>query len=184
MFINLLIALGVIVIALIVIVAMRPAGFRVTRSATITGPPAAVFTQVNDLHRWQAWSPWAKLDPNAKNTYEGPPAGIGSVFTWSGNSKIGEGRMTITESRPNELVRFQLEFIRPFKATNVAEFAFKPVGNQTAITWTMSGRNNFISKAMGLVINFDKMIGGQFENGLAALNSVVAADANNQHAVP
>jgi hypothetical protein len=181
MLVNLLIALAVILAVLIIIVAMRPGDFCVTRSATIAGPPAAAFVQVNDLHLWQAWSPWAKLDPNAKNTYEGPSAGVDSVFTWSGNSKIGEGRMTIIESRPNELVRFKLEFYKPFKATNLAEFIFKPDGRQTVVTWTMSGRNNFVSKAMGLIVNFDKMIGGQFENGLASLNSVVTANANNQH---
>jgi hypothetical protein len=92
--------------------------------------------------------------------------------------------MTIIESRPNELVRFKLEFFKPFKATNVAEFTFKPDGDQTVVTWTMSGRCNFVSKAMGLFMNFDKMCGCQFENGLASLNSVVSANANNQHALP
>src|SRR6266852_2515065 len=102
-----LIALALIVVVFVVIIAIQPSDFRITRSATIAAPPEAVFAQVNDLHNWEAWSPWAKLDPNAKTTYAGPAAGTGAAFAWSGNNRIGEGRMTITESRPNEFVRFK-----------------------------------------------------------------------------
>lgn len=161
------IAVAVAVIMFLAVVATRPAAFRVTRSAAISAPPPAVFAQVNDLRKWDAWSPWAKLDPAAKATFEGPPAGTGAAFSWAGNNKIGEGRMTITESHPNELVRFKLKFIKPFKASNTAEFTFRPEGNRTVVTWTMSGTNNFMSKAIGLFINCDKMVGGQFEQGLA-----------------
>jgi hypothetical protein len=97
---------------------MRPSDFRVSRSTTVDAPTEAVFEQVNDLHNWESWSPWAKLDPNAKTTYEGPKAGVSAAFAWSGTSKIGEGRMTITESRPKELIRFKLNFVKPFKGTN------------------------------------------------------------------
>lgn len=135
-------------------------------------PPEAVFSQVNNLHRWEAWSPWAKLDPAAKNAYQGPAAGVGAAFSWSGNHQVGEGRMTITESRPNDLIRMNLEFMKPFKATNITEFTFKPEGNLTVVTWTMSGKNNFISKAIGLFIDCDKMVGGQFEKGLAQIKSI------------
>jgi uncharacterized protein YndB with AHSA1/START domain len=179
-----LIALAVIVVLFVIIVAMQPADFRITRSATITAPPEAVFAQVNDLHNWEAWSPWAKLDPAAKSTYEGPAAGVGAAFAWCGNNKIGEGRMTITESRPNELVRFKLDFLKPFKASNTAEFTFKPEANQTAVTWSMYGKNNFIGKAIGLFMNCDKMVGGQFETGLAQLNSVTETATRKQVAAP
>jgi hypothetical protein len=172
---DIVIILAIVVLILIIVIAARPPDFRVTRSAPIAGRPAAVFAQVNDLHLWQAWSPWAKLDPNAKNNYDGPPTGVGSGFAWAGNSKIGEGHMVITESRPNDLVRFRIDFIKPFTATNIAEFTFKPDGDRTVVTWTMTGRCNFVSKAMGLFMNFDKMIGGQFETGLARMDSVVAA---------
>jgi uncharacterized protein YndB with AHSA1/START domain len=168
-------ALVVIVVAFSVIVALQPSDFRVTRTATIAAPPEAVFVQVNNLHRWEAWSPWAKLDPAAKNTYEGPAAGVGAAFAWSGNRQVGEGRMTITDSRPNEAVRMNLEFIKPFKATNITEFTFKPEGSQTVVTWTMSGKNNFISKAIGLFMDCDKMVGGQFEKGLAQMKSIAEA---------
>ncbi len=179
-----LVSIAVIVVLFVIIVAMQPADFRVTRSATIAAPPDAVFVQVNDLHNWEAWSPWAKLDPAAKSTYEGPAAGVGAAFAWSGNNKIGEGRMTVIESRPNVLVRFKLDFLKPFKASNTAEFTFKPEGNQTAVTWSMYGKNNFLSKAVGLFMNCDKMVGGQFEQGLAQMNSVTEAATTKQVAAP
>jgi hypothetical protein len=172
MLINILVGLAVLVVLFVVVVSLRPSEFRVGRSATMGAPPDVVFPHVNNLHNWEAWSPWAKLDPAAKTTYEGPLSGVGAVFGWSGNNKIGEGRMTIIESRPNDLVRFRLEFFRPFKGTNTAEFTFEPKGPQTLVTWTMFGPNSFMGKAMGLFINCDKMVGNQFEQGLAQLNSV------------
>ena len=162
---KILIVLAVIVVVCVVVVALQPAEFRVTRSATIAAPPETVFAQVNDLHKWEAWSPWAKLDPAAKYSYDGPAAGVGAAFAWSGNNEVGEGRMTITESRPAELVRFRLDFVKPFKGTSTSEFTFKPEGNQTIVAWTMMGQNNFISKAMHLCMDCDKMLGGSFEQG-------------------
>ena len=168
-----LIALAIIIGIVVVVVAMRPADFRVERSAAISAPASALFGQVNDFHKWEAWSPWAKLDPAARNSFEGPPSGAGATFRWSGNNKVGEGSMSITESRPSELVRLRLEFLRPFKATNTAEFTFKPNGDQTLVSWSMSGKNNFMSKAFGLFVDCEKMVGGQFEKGLSQLRSVV-----------
>lgn len=169
---GILIGLGVIVVVLVIVVALRPGDFRVVRSSTISAPPAVVFAQVNDLHKFQKWSPWAKLDPAAKTTFDGPPAGRGAAFAWAGNSKVGEGRMTIVESRPNEAIRFRLDFLKPFAGTSSAEFTFKPEGNQTAVTWSMAGRHHFMVKAIGLFMNMDSMIGGMFEQGLASLNAV------------
>jgi hypothetical protein len=165
----LLIGLAVIVVLLLIIVTTRPSDFRVTRSNAIAAPAEIKFAQVNDLHKWEGWSPWEKIDPALKKTFEGPPAGTGAIYSWVGNNKVGSGRMTIMESHPGELIRIKLEFLKPFKATNTAEFIFKPEGNQTAVTWSMSGKNNFMGKAMGLIMNFDKMIGGQFEKGLAQM---------------
>ncbi|HEX4264859.1 MAG TPA: SRPBCC family protein [Verrucomicrobiae bacterium] len=166
-----IIAVAVIVVLFVVIVAMRPSDFRITRTGRISAPVEMVFGNVNDFHRWEAWSPWAKMDPNAKSTFTGPAAGAGTSMAWDGNNKVGAGRMTILESRPGEVIRINLEFFKPFKATNLAEFTFKPEGNQTGVTWTMSGKNNFMGKAIGLLMNCDKMIGAQFEQGLANLNS-------------
>ncbi len=173
MLIKILITLAIIVVVFVVIVALRPDEFRVARSAKMSASPAAVFAQVNDLHKWQEFSPWAKMDPAAKTTFEGPPSGAGAVFTWAGNKQIGEGRMTIIESRPSELIRFKLDFLKPFEATNIAEFTFKPEGDQTLVTWSMSGKNNFMFKAVGLFMNCDKMVGDQFEEGLANLKAIV-----------
>jgi polyketide cyclase/dehydrase/lipid transport protein len=174
---KILIALAIIVIVFAVIVALQPSQFRVTRSATLFAPAPAVFAQVNDFHKWEAWSPWTKLDPAAKNSFEGPSAGIGAVFKWSGNKEVGEGSMTISESRPSELIRIKLDFTKPFEATNTTEFTFKPEGNQTTVTWSMFGTNNFIAKAFCLFMSMDKMVGGQFEKGLAQMKSVVEGAA-------
>jgi len=166
-------AISVVIIAFVVIVSLQPANFCVTRSGAIAAPAAAVFPHVNELRNWEAWSPWARLDPHAKSTFEGPAAGTGASMSWAGNKNVGEGRMTIVESRPDELVRFKLEFFKPFKAVNTAEFTFQLEDGQTAVTWSMSGTNNFIAKAVNLVINCDKMVGRQFEQGLANLRAVV-----------
>ena len=177
-----LVVLAVIIVGLAVFIAQRPGQFRVTRAANIAAPPATVYAQVDNLRNWEAWSPWAKLDPAAKTSYEGPTGGVGSAFAWSGNRKIGQGRMTITESRPYEFIRFGLDFIKPFKGTNTAEFLFRPDGKGTTVTWTMLGRNNFIAKAIQLFMNCDKMVGDDFERGLAQLKSVAETEAGAQRA--
>ena len=140
--------------------------------AVIAAPASVVFDLVNDFHQWQAWSPYVRLDPAAKNTFAGSPAGQGAVFTWSGNNKIGEGRMTILDSHPSDLIRIKLEFTRPFSGTNTAEFTFKSEGGQTTAVWSMFGMKNFISKAFCLFMNVDKMVGGDFEKGLANLKAI------------
>lgn len=168
---------ALVVVVLALIVAMQPSEFRIERSAVIAAPAPAVFAQVDDFHNWKAWSPWAKLDPAAKNSFEGAPSGKGAAFSWAGNNKVGEGRMTITESRPNELIRIKLEFLKPFDATNTAEFTFRPEGERTAVTWSMYGHNNFISRAVFLFVNMDKALGGEFEKGLASMKSAAEASA-------
>jgi hypothetical protein len=170
-----LFAVGAIVVVLVIIVALQSADFRIARSATVTAPAAEVFAQVNDFHNWQAWSPWANIDPAMKQIYEGSPAGAGAIYMWSGNKKAGEGRMTLTESRPSDLIRIKLEFLKPFKATNTAEFTFKPQGNQTVVTWSMFGQKNFMFKAVHLLMNMDKMLGGEFDKGLAQMKAVAEA---------
>ena len=175
MIMPILIGLAVVVVVFIIVVATRPEDFRVSRSANVSAPPPTVFEQVNDFHKWDDWSPWAKLDPTCKNTFSGAPAGKGAGFAWEGNNKVGAGRMTITDSQSPELIRINLEFLKPFKAINTAEFIFKPKGNETEVTWNMFGKNNFMSKAFGLFVNCDKMIGKDFEKGLASLKSLAEA---------
>ncbi len=173
MLVKILIGVVVVIAALAVFIATRPAEFSVSRSAAFAAPAPAVFAQVNELKKWEAWSPWQKKDPKAKNSYAGPAAGTGASMAWAGDKNVGEGRMTIVESRPNDLVRFKLEFLKPFEATNTAEFSFQEEAGGTAVTWTMRGQNNFIGKAMCLVFDMDKMVGGDFEAGLAGIKALV-----------
>lgn len=173
------ISLAVIIVVFLVVVALQPKEYRVARNASISAPPSAAFAQVNDFHKWAAWNPWGKIDPAMKQTYEGAPAGVGAVYTWSGNNEVGEGRMTIIESRPSDLIRIKLEFFKPFAATNTAEFTFKPSDSQTVVTWSMTGEKNFMAKAVHLVMSMDKMIGGQFEKGLADMKTVVEAPSKS-----
>jgi len=170
-----LIVIAALVVVLIGIIAMQPSEFRVARTTTIAAPAPVVFAQVNDFHKWEAWNPWGKIDPAMKASHEGPPAGVGAAYAWAGNSQVGEGRMTVTESRPNELVRIRLDFLKPMSGTSTAEFTLRPEGDQTAVVWSMTGYNNFLAKAFCLFVNMDKMIGDQFEKGLAQMK--VAAEA-------
>jgi uncharacterized protein YndB with AHSA1/START domain len=175
MLIKTLIALAVIVVVFVAVVAMQPSEFRVARRTTIAAPVPVVFAQVNDFHKWPAWSPYEKLDPAMKKTYAGPPAGTGASYSWVGNGHAGEGRATIIDSRPNELVRIKLDFVKPFAGIAFATFAFKPEGDRTVVEWSLAGNNNFVSKAVHLFMNMDKMVGGQFEEGLAELKTVAEA---------
>jgi hypothetical protein len=173
---KILIVVGVLVGILAVfavVVAMQPAKFQVQRSATMKAPTEVVFSQVNDFHNWNDWSPWAKLDPNCKYTFEGTESGKGAIFKWDGNDKVGAGQMTILESKPNELVKMDLRFIRPFQDVAITEFSFTPKGDDTAVTWTMSGEQNFMEKAMCMFMNMDKILGGDFEKGLASIKAKV-----------
>jgi len=169
---KILIAVAVIIVLFLIVVATRPATYAVTRSTTIAAPAAVVFAQVNDFHKWEAWSPWAKLDPEMKVTFAGPDAGVGAVYSWVGNKEVGEGRMTLLTSTPNELIDIKLEFLKPMASTCDTVFSFKPEGEATSVTWTMSGTNNFIGKAFCMFMNMDKMVGGDFEKGLAQMKSV------------
>ena len=173
MFIYILIGLVALIVILLTIASTRSDNFRITRSATLNTTPEKAFAQVNELKKWEAWSPWQKMDPNMKQTYEGPAAGTGASQAWTGNNKVGEGKMTIIESKPSESVKFRLEFIKPFAATNIAEFTFKAEGNQTKVTWSMDGKSNIVFKLMGLFMDCDQMIGKDFEAGLAQLKAVV-----------
>ena len=174
---KILIGIAVVLAIFLVVVALQPAQFRVERSVTIAASPTAVFPHVNDLRKLHVWSPWKSLDPNAKYTFEGPPAGVGAAQSWVGNSEVGEGKQTIVESRPNERVRIRLDFKKPFESTASGEFTLKPQGNQTVVTWALFGENNFISKAFCLFMNQDKMIGEPFERGLADLKATVEGPA-------
>jgi len=174
---KVLIGLAAVILTLVGVIAAQPSTYRVERSATIAAPAEVVFAQVNDFHKWGAWSPWDKLDPNQKVTFDGAESGQGAKYAWSGNDQVGEGRMTIEESKAGELVRIKLEFIRPWESTSPTTFTFKAVEGGTQVTWAMEGTNNFIGKAFSLFMNMDAMLGKDFDKGLASMKAVAEAEA-------
>ena len=169
----------VIVVGLIVAVlgfaATRPNALRVQRTASIKAPPEKIFPLINDLHRWTAWSPYEKKDPALKRIHGGAADGKGAVYEWEGNKEVGKGRMEITETSPPSRVMINLDFVRPFEAHNVVEFTLEPRGDATDVTWTMHGPMPFVSKLMSVFINLDRMIGADFEAGLANLKAATEA---------
>jgi hypothetical protein len=170
---KIIIGLLLVIVGVIFAAALQPDEFALSRSTDIAASPADIFPRLNDFHRWEDWSPWAKLDPNMQVSYEGPSVGEGSVYKWSGASEVGEGKMTLLKSQPLELVRIQLDFLKPMEASNITEFSLAPVGQGTRVTWTMTGKNDFIGKVFCLFMSMEKMVGPDFEKGLAQLKTTV-----------
>ena len=170
----------ILIVALVILITTRPADFRIERSAEVSAPAEVVHGLINDFHEWARWSPYEKLDPNMKKTFEGPAAGPGAIYSWSGNNKAGEGRSTITQSNVGELVSIRLEFRRPFAATCQANFTLAPSQAGTRVTWSMDGTNNFMAKAFSLIVNMDKLVGKDFEEGLANLNRAAQAETQKR----
>src|SRR4051812_21073724 len=170
-------ALAALVVVLALVVATRPATYRVTRSAEIAAPPALAYAQVADFHRWEAWSPWAKLDPDMQTSFSGQDGAAGASYRWRGNDKVGEGRMTIVEARPPGMLAIRLEFLKPWTSTSSTRFDFAPTGSGTRVTWTLDGNNDFLGKAFSLVSDLDTMIGGDFDRGLSSLKTVAESQA-------
>jgi uncharacterized protein YndB with AHSA1/START domain len=168
----LLITVFVLLAALMFYVATRPASFRIQRSIHIAAPSEKLFAYLIDLHNFDAWSPWAPLDPAMRKTHSGAASGVGASYEWQGNNKVGQGRMEIVEAVAPERVLIKLDFLKPFEAHNMAEYLLAERDSETEFTWAMYGPNNFLSKVMGLFFNMDKMVGAQFEQGLAALKTV------------
>jgi hypothetical protein len=181
---KILLVLLVVVVGFLAYVATRPDEFRVERSATIAAPASAVYPQIADFRAWEAWSPWEKLDPAMKREFGGAAGEPGSTYSWVGNSDVGSGKMTLVEAAPSSKVGIRLEFIEPFASTSTTTFALAPEGDGTRVTWTMDGRHNFVSKAMCVFMDMDKMVGGDFEKGLASLKSVGEAAAAAAPAEP
>lgn len=162
-------------------VSTLPDDFTVSRSIVVDAPAAEVFPWVNNLHKSHEWSPWTKLDPKGKFTFEGPDEGKGAIFSWEGNDKMGAGRLTITDSLPNEQVTMKLEFKRPMEDTSTAKYILAPQGEKTNVTWTMSGKYaNIVGKAICCLMNMDKVVGTQFEEGLSNLKTKVATASKGE----
>ncbi len=167
-----LLIIAALIVAFLVYVMLRPNEFRIERSSTIERKsPEEVFALLNDFRHWAKWSPWEAMDPNLQRTFSGENAGVGAVYAWKGNKKVGEGRMEITESKPAAFVRLKLDFIAPMKANNMTDFNVMAQGNGTRIIWSMYGPSPFMSKLFGSFVNIDKMVGKDFEKGLANIEA-------------
>ena len=165
-----------VTVALCGVIATRPDTYTVQRTATLKASPDVAFALVNDFRQWGEWSPWDKLDPNQKRTFEGAEMGEGARYGWSGNDQVGEGRMSIEESKPNELVRIKLEFLKPWASTNATSFLFSPTADGVSVTWKMEGHSDFMGKAMSLFVDMDAMLGKDFDAGLANMGKVAEAE--------
>lgn len=163
---------GVLLVLLAIGLALQPATYRVERSVVIAAPPTVVFPFVDDFHLWPQWSPFEKLDPQMTRTFGGAPSGVGATYAWSGNSDAGSGQMTITEAVAGQRVALDLHFMEPMESNALTEFSFVPEGQGTKVTWAMSGPNTIPGRALSLFYGMDRMIGPDFEDGLAKLKDV------------
>ena len=173
---SILLGLAGLVALIVVVIALRPAHYRIARSTTVAAPPGAVMDLIDDFHQWHRWSPWDKLDPTQKVTIGGAPRGVGATYHWVG-TKNGEGRMEIVEHHPNALVGIQLEFVKPFASRCRCDFNVRPTDGGCSVEWSMIGTNNFTAKAFGLFVNMDRMLGRDFERGLADLKAAAEGSA-------
>jgi uncharacterized protein YndB with AHSA1/START domain len=170
---TILVIVAIAVVALLAYAATRPDTFRIERAASIKAAPDKIFGLLTDFRQWALWSPWEKLDPDLKRTHSGAPSGKGAAYAWEGNKKVGAGRMEITEVMPPSRLVIKLDFLRPFEAHNVTEFTLAAGGSETRVIWAMTGVNTFMGKLMSVFMNMDKMVGKDFEAGLANLKVVV-----------
>ena len=175
---NIIAVVAVIAVAgLLAYAATRPDTLRVERSATIAAPAGRIFPHIAELRAWGAWSPWEKKDPAMKRTFEGPDSGKGAIYAWNGNKNVGSGRMEITEAAPPGRIVIRLDFLTPFEAHHTAEFTLEPHNDATRVLWVMHGPQSFLSKLMGIFMNMDRMIGNDFEAGLASLKALAEKPA-------
>ena len=172
MFKTIAIVVVLLIAALLAYAATKPDTFRVQRAASIKAPPAKIFALLNDFHRWDAWSPWEKKDPAMKRTFGAATSGKGAVYAWEGNLEVGQGRMEIAESVPPTRVAIKLDFVKPFEARNIVEFTLERKGDSTNVTWAMHGPNAYLAKVMQVFFSMDKMVGKDFETGLANLKAL------------
>jgi uncharacterized protein YndB with AHSA1/START domain len=173
---NVLLIIGIIVLlviaAVLIIAATKPDTFRVQRSTTIAAPPEKIFPHINDFHAWPAWSPYERKDPNMKRAFSGAATGRGAIYEWDGDKNVGKGRIEITEASPPARVALNLDMLKPFEAHNKVDFTLEPQGSATLVTWAMHGHTPYLAKIMHVFFNMDRMVGGDFEAGLANLKAV------------
>jgi uncharacterized protein YndB with AHSA1/START domain len=160
------------IVALLIYAATKPDTFRIARSTSIKAPPEKVFPLIADLHNFNIWNPFAKKDPNATGAYSGAESGVGSAYAWEGNKNVGKGSMTIAKLTPSIEVVYKLDFMSPMEAHNTAIFTLVPNGENTQVTWAMEGPSPYLSKVMCTIFSMDKMVGPDFEAGLASLKAL------------
>ena len=172
MFKKVLLVLLALIAAFVIYVALQPDAYEVERSVTIAAPADQVFENVNNLRKWESWSPWAMIDPDAKIAFEGPEVGKGAAMTWNGNDEVGESKMTVVESDPDTNVNIKVSFTRPFEGDTNSAFSFTPKGDQTDDAWSMHGTHSFMEKVFCVVLNGLGMMGKDIDKGLSQLKSV------------
>jgi hypothetical protein len=170
---KILLGVGLILVGFFGYVATRPSDYVISREITINAPADVIFPYVNDSKKMDSWNPWSELDPDAKMTFTGPDAGVGATTSWEAGKKLGTGSCTIVESVPFTLVKSKLAYTKPRVMTQDAEISLRKEGNQTVVRWSVSGKNDFLSRAVCVFMNMDKMVGGIFENGLSKLKATV-----------
>jgi uncharacterized protein YndB with AHSA1/START domain len=163
------------IVAVLGFAATRPSTFRVQRTTSIKAPPEKIFALIEDLHRWTTWSPYERKDPAMRRAHSGAARGAGAVNEWEGNNDVGQGRMEIVETSAPSRVSIRLDFVRPFEAHNVVEFTLEPRGDSTTVTWALHGPMPFVTKVMSVFFSMDRMVGTDFETGLASLKAVAEA---------
>ena len=173
MFKTIAIIVALLIAAVLIYAATKPDSFRIERSTTIKAPPEKISAYLTDFKQWAAWSPWEEKDPTMKRTFSGSANGKGAIYGWEGNKNVGTGRMEILDVQPQK-VTIKLDFLAPFEAHNTAEYTMQPEGDSTKLTWAMFGPTNYMSKVMTTVMSMEKMVGPDFEAGLAKLK--VAAE--------
>jgi len=177
MLMKILLGVAVVLVAFIAFIATRPSTFKIERSTTVGASADVVFALVADFHGMGAWSPFLKPDPTRKDTYTGAPAAVGHSLAWTSSDNSSEGKMTIVSLNPPEQLQLELEFIKPFKATNETVFRFEQAENGTTVTWVMTGQLGVLQKAFSVFMDMDKMVGSDFEKGLATLKTLSEAKA-------
>ena len=166
------VVLAIVIAVVLILAAAKPDTFRVQRGATMKAPPEKIFSLINDFHQWGKWSPWENRDPAMTRSFSGAESGQGAVYAWEGNKNVGSGRMEILDAATPSKIIIKLDFLKPFEAHNMAEFTMLPQGDATSVNWVMHGPAPFMSKMMQVFMNMDKMIGKDFEAGLANLKGL------------
>jgi hypothetical protein len=172
MFKKIIIGLSVLILIVLALAFMQPATYSVTRSIAIKAPPERIQPLISDFHNWPLWSPWEKLDPAMKRTFSGATKDIGAVYAWEGNKDVGRGRMEVISLAQPTKVGIKLDFYEPMESAAMTDFVLDAKGETTTVTWTMSGKTDFIAKVMGVFVSMDSMIGPDFERGLSQMKAV------------